>query len=96
MTNIKEFIEYILNFENVNDILDTYNTQSEKGFIFERLFDIVIKFGFCDIFNNINFTHLTGNSNNGKLKPLESYNKYLTKNVISGKSIGNSKLDISL
>ena len=49
MTNIKKFIEYILNFENVNDILDTYNTQSEKGFIFERLFDIIIKFGFCNI-----------------------------------------------
>ena len=92
--NIKEFIEYILDFENVNDILDTYESQSEKGFIFERLFDIIIKFGFCDIFNNTDFTHLTGNSNNGKLKPLESFNKYLTKNIISGKSSGCS--DITL
>ena len=92
--NIKEFIEYILDFENVNDILDTCELQSDKGFIFERLFDIVIKFGFCDIFNNKDFTHLIGNSNNGKLKPLETFNKYLTKKVISSKSSGCS--DISL
>ena len=94
MINIKEFIEYILDFENVNDILDTCELPSNKGFIFERLFDIIIKFGFCNIFKNINFTHLIGNSNNGKLKPLESFNKYLTKNIISGKSSGCS--DISL
>ena len=31
-------------------ILNNYETQSEKGFIFERLFDIMIKFGFCNIF----------------------------------------------
>ena len=57
-TNMKinEFIEYIITFDNVDGILDSCTTQSEKGFIFERLFDIVIKFGFCDIFNNANFT----------------------------------------
>ena len=51
--NIKNFIEYIITFNNVDDILDNCNTQSEKGFIFERLFDIIIKFGFCDVFTII-------------------------------------------
>jgi hypothetical protein len=37
---------------------------------FERLFDVIIKFGFCDIFKNSNFNHLIRNSNNGKLKIL--------------------------
>ena len=48
--NIKDFIDYIITFDNVDDILENCKTQSEKGFIFERLFDIVIKFGFCDVF----------------------------------------------
>ena len=53
--NIKDFIDYIITFDNVDDILDTCKTQSEKGSIFERLFDIVIKFGFCDAFINNNY-----------------------------------------
>ena len=61
-TNIKDFIDYIITFDNINDILNTCKSQSEKGFIFEKLFDIIIKFGFCDIFIKSNFNHLIGNS----------------------------------
>ena len=92
--NIKDFIDYIITFDNIDDILDNCKTQSEKGFIFERLFDIVIKFGFCDIFTNNNFNHLIGNSNNGKLKILENFNQYLNEKVFSGNSGGCS--DITL
>ena len=92
--NIKDFIEYIITFDNVDDILDNCKTQSEKGFIFERLFDIVIKFGFCDVFINSNFNHLIGNSNNAKLKILENLNQYLNEKVLSGNSGGCS--DITL
>ncbi len=92
--NIKDFINYIITFNNIDDILENCKTQSEKGFIFERLFDIIIKFGFCDIFINSNFNHLYGNSNNGKLKILKNFDKYLNKNVISGNSSGCS--DITL
>jgi len=43
-TNMKinEFIDNIITFDNVDGILDSCKSQSEKGFIFERLFDIVI------------------------------------------------------
>ena len=96
--NIKDFIDYIITFDNVNDILENCKTQSEKGFIFERLFDIVIKFGFCNVFINspINghFNHLSGNSNNAKLKILENLNQYLNEKVLSGNSGGCS--DITL
>ena len=96
MTNmtIKDFIDNIITFDNVYDILENCKTQSEKGFIFERLFDIVIKFGFCDVFINSNFNHLSGNSNNGKLKILENLNQYLNEKVLSGNSGGCS--DITL
>jgi len=90
---IREFIKYIVKFDNIDDILDKCQTQSEKGIVFERLFDIVIKFGFCDVFPNSQFTHLCGNSNTCKLKPLK-LNKYLTKSVNSSKEGGCS--DITL
>ena len=92
--NIKQFINHIISFDNIDDILDTFTTQSEKGFVFERLFDIVIKFGFCDKFINSQFFHLIGNSNNAKLKTLTNFNKFLKEKVISGNSGGCS--DITL
>src|SRR3972149_8587075 len=92
--NIRDFIDYIITFNNIDDILENCKTQSEKGFIFERLFDIVIKFGFCNIFTNSCFNHLIGNSNNAKLKILENLNQYLNEKVISGNSSGCS--DITL
>jgi hypothetical protein len=36
--NIKNFIEYIINFNNIDEILDKYKSQSDKGYIFERLY----------------------------------------------------------
>jgi hypothetical protein len=92
--NIKDFIDYIITFDSIDDIIDNYSSQSDKGFIFERLFDIIIKFGFCDVFTNSNFNHLIGNSNNGKMKNLKTLNKYLNENVFSGNSGGCS--DITL
>ena len=92
--NTEQFINHIINFDNIDDILDVFTTQSEKGFAFERLFDIVIKFGFCDQFINSQFCHLIGNSNNGKLKTLTNFDKFLKEKVISGNSGGCS--DITL
>lgn len=92
--NIKTFIEFIVNFDNVGDILKTYKTQSEKGFIFERLYDIIIKFGFCNLFPNSEYEHLIGNVNTGLLKKLDNLHAYIENNVISGNSGGCS--DITL
>ena len=92
--SIKSFIDYIITFDNVDDILNNCSSYSEKGFIFERLFDIVIKFGFCNIFSNLHFNHLIGNSNIANFKILKSFKKYLEKKVLSGNSSGCS--DITL
>ena len=91
-TTVKTFIEHIIKYENVNDILEECNNQSTKGFVFERLFDIVIKFGFCDKFEN--HEHIIDNVNNGKPKILTNFNKYLNEKVISGNLSGCS--DITL
>ena len=92
--NLKEFIIEIIKHENIDDILQKCNTQSDMGNVYERTWDIIIKFGFCDIFPNSQYAHLTGNSNNGKLKKLENLNDYLNEKVYSGNSSGCS--DITL
>lgn len=92
--NVGEFIAHITTFVSVDSILDTCKNQSEKGCIYERLWDVCIKFGFCNHFQKSDFTHMIGNMNNGNLKPLTTFTHYLTEKVVSGNSSGCS--DISL
>jgi len=91
---IDNFIINLIKYNSIDEILDTCETQGNKGNIFERIGDIVIKFGFCEIFSNSQFSHMIGNANNGKLKKLESFNEYLNEKVYSGNSGGCS--DITL
>ncbi len=86
---IKEFITYIEPYSSVHDIIALGKTQAEKGHIFERLFDIVIKFGHSEIYGQ----NVVGNANNGKLKKLV-IEKYLQTLVISGNSGGCSDISI--
>ncbi|MAP61382.1 MAG: hypothetical protein CMF82_00270 [Candidatus Marinimicrobia bacterium] len=92
--NVEEFIAHITTFESVDSILATCKNQSEKGIIYERIWDVCIKFGFCNHFQKSDFTHMIGNMNNGNLKPLTTFTHYLTEKVASGNSSGCS--DISL
>ena len=93
--NVKEFIEYIKDKDKIDDILNEYETQGEKGFIYERLWDLVIKFGFCPIFPNSKYQHINSNINNGKPKKMSNLQSYLTNNKVqSGNSGGCS--DITL
>jgi len=94
--NLEEFIKYIITKKNVKEIIEEFESQSEKGFVFERLFDLVIKFGYCNIFTpNNNFKHIISNVNNGVIDYMLNLEKYLVNNKIcSGNSGGSS--DISL
>lgn len=85
---IKDFIDYIIKFKNIDEILNECKTSSIKGFIFERIADIILKFGFCNNFPNSKYNHLIGNFNNGKYKILKTYKNYLNEKVISGNSSG--------
>jgi hypothetical protein len=88
---ISEFIDHILTFANPKDILNSY---TDKGFVYERLWDIIIKFGFCQKFPRSQFKHLVGNVNTGNLQELTTFKGYIEQNFISGNSSGCS--DITL
>lgn len=93
--SLNHFIQYITKFKSVDDILSTCKNQAEAGFIFERLWDIIIKFGYCDKFQGPEFKHMIGNVNTCSIKQLSSLNTYVnTEKIISGNSGGCS--DITL
>jgi hypothetical protein len=88
---LKEFVQNIIKYDNVIDILSDNIYIKNKEFIYETLWDIIFKFGYCDIFPRKIYKHYIGNSNNGKLKILKSLQKYLEENnVISGNKTGCS------
>ena len=93
--NLEKFLEIIKEYENIDDILEKCKNQSEKGFVYERLWDLVIKFGLHPDFLNCKYDHMLGNVNKGKLSKMTSLEKYINENnVVSGNSGGCS--DITL
>lgn len=92
---LSELIEKIKFISKPIKIISKYDTLSKQGFVFERLWDLVIKFGCCDIFPNTEYKHIDGNINTGTPKYVSSILKYIIKsNIISGNSGGCS--DITL
>jgi hypothetical protein len=90
---LTEFIDFILGSEDLIFILN--ESEIQIGFVFERLFDLIIKFGFCDLFPNNRYKHVIGNVNTGNVKFLDNLEHYLTyNNVVSGNTTGCS--DITL
>src|ERR1700747_1236187 len=92
---LDELIKLIIKSNTIDNILDLVEDDSKKGQLYERLWDIIIKFGFCSLFNNDKYTHKCGNSNKVEYKNLVSLKKYIKDNkIISGNSGGCS--DITL
>ena len=79
----------------VEEILSLGKNESERGNIFEKLWDIIIKFGFCRFFPNDTYEHYKGNMNITKLKKIDYLEKYLDELSIFSKGEGGSS-DITL
>jgi site-specific DNA-methyltransferase (adenine-specific) len=91
--NLNAFCELLLIAPNIKHLLTNFNTPSQKGYAFERLCDILIKFNCVDKFQNNK--HLTGNFNLNNLKILTSLQQYIINNKLqSSSSTGSS--DITL
>ena len=81
---IRSFYERIIQDDSIDTILSKYpTTPSEKGLVFEALWDLVFKTGCVENFLNSKYTHMIGNVNNAILTPLEGkgdIQKYLSLN----------------
>jgi hypothetical protein len=91
--NLLTFIDHIITFNNIDDILNSCQTPSEQGFIFERIIDLTVKLNTCPLFPNYTYTHKLNNANLGKQTDLTNLDEYLEKTkVISGNSGGCSDI----
>jgi hypothetical protein len=77
-------------FGGLKFILEQQEDQGRRGYAFERAFDVVIKFGFLDFFQNDAFLHLDGNLNLGDLREVSS--SFLSQKAQSGNSGGASDI----
>lgn len=99
--NGTQLFEAIKEFSSVVAILQTINfatpaeTQSKRGNIVEKLWDIVIKFGFCSLLPNDTYNHFDGSVNECKLSIVDNLEIYLEKMLVFGKGKGGSS-DITL
>jgi hypothetical protein len=95
------FYQKIQNASNVREMLQNIQgktlaeTQSKRGNLFEKLWDIIIKFGFCPKLPNDTFIHYEGNINNCHLKKVSNLEMYLQHMSIFSKGEGGSS-DITL
>jgi len=93
-TTLIKFIRKVQDYDCVTDIIGEYTEQGTKGIIYECLWDLIIKFGFCDEFPKSKYIHMVGNVNNCKLKELTDIQSYVKSNVNCGNSAGCS--DVTL
>lgn len=78
---------------SVDEIISQYRTDSTKGYAFERLWNILIKLGFCEKFNRQEYDHYTGNIDKNIVKINRNYETFFKKT--SGKGPGGPS-DITL
>ena len=96
-----ELFERIQQVSTFGELLHSINgktkseTQSKRGNVFEKVWDIIIKFGFNIILSNDIYDHYEGNINTCKLKKVDNLETYLQKMIIFSKGKGGSS-DITL
>ncbi len=96
MSKLRDFIHDIIHKDlSVDDVLSNSASESEKGCVYERLWDLVIKFGFCEKFPKSRYDNLTGNANNCNLTPVQSIKHYIDNNIVNSSNSGGYS-DISL
>ena len=96
-----ELFERIKQVSTFDELLQSVNgktkaeTQSKRGNVFEKVWDIIIKFGFYSILPNDIYDHYEGNINTCKLKKVADLEIYLRDISVFSKGKGGSS-DITL
>jgi hypothetical protein len=91
MKHVATFAELL---QSINGKTKT-ETQSKRGNVFEKVCDIIIKFGFYSILPNDIYDHYQGNINTCKLKKVDNLETYLQGLSVFSKGKGGSS-DITL
>ena len=87
---LTKLIKLIRRKSTPEKVLSLYKEPSEKGFVYEKLWDLVIKMGFCDLFPNNRYDHIGGKVNEGKPKIIKNIDTYIRKTkIINGNSSGS-------
>ena len=92
-----EFFEQIKQVSSFIELIESVNaeTQSKCGNLFEKTWDIIIKFGFMVMLSNDDYDHYEGNFNKCDLKKVDNLETYITKLLIYSKGKGGAS-DITL
>ena len=96
-----ELFERIQQVSTFDELLQSVNgktkaeTQSKRGNVFEKVWDIIIKFGYYSILPNDIYDHYEGNINTCKLKKVADLEIYLRDISVFSKGKGGSS-DITL
>ena len=96
-----ELFERMQQVSTFDELLQSVNgktkaeTQSKRGNVFEKVWDIIIKFGFYSILPNDIYDHYEGNINTCKLKKVADLEIYLRSISVFSKGKGGSS-DITL
>jgi hypothetical protein len=96
-----ELFEHIKRASNFNELLQSVKgntkaeTQSKRGNVFEKICDLIIKFGCCSILPNDVYHHYEGNIANCKLKKIIDLEMYIKELKVLSKGKGG-KSDITL
>jgi hypothetical protein len=96
-----ELFERMQQVSTFDELLQSVNgktkaeTQSKRGNVFEKVWDIIIKFGFYSILPNDIYDHYEGNINTCKLKKVADLEIYLRGISVFSKGKGGSS-DITL
>ena len=96
-----ELLDHVKKAASVDEILLTVEgktaaeIQSKRGNVIEKLWDVIIKFGYCTHLPNDTYDHYEGNMNTCKLKKVENLDQYLRQLSVFSKGKGGSS-DITL
>jgi hypothetical protein len=77
------------------ELLQKVDSDSKKGNVFEKVCDLIIKFGFCPSLPNESYDHYDGNANLCKLNKVDNLEIYLQKQSVLSKGNGGYS-DITL
>jgi hypothetical protein len=96
-TYLIDLVKYIKknNKSSLMNLLDKFNDPSKKGYLYEKIWDVIIKCGCCSHCINSQFQHMDGNINLGKMTGIPSLEYYLKKYKIFSKNQGGAS-DITL